>query len=80
MIKSQVLSLLTRLIRKWRYILKNDIETNHKSSDPPTQITRDAHFEQIFITWGFIKTILEDISAIKKEEEKSMAANVSKEK
>jgi hypothetical protein len=56
------------------------MEKNHKASDPPAKITRDSHFEQIFLSWAFVKTLLEDLNAIKIEEEKAIASSPAQEK
>ena len=80
MIKSQVLNLLTRLIRKLRFILRQDLERAGKSSGPVPKLTQEAHFEQIFINQGFIKSVLNDMDTFKREEEKALNPSESKEK
>jgi len=54
MIKGQVLKLLTRLIRKLRFILKQAIPKSETASATPPQLTAEAHLEQLFLGQSFI--------------------------
>lgn len=73
------MSLLTRLVRKLRYIMRKEIDKKDPSSksDP---VTQEAHFEQIFVNCAFVKCLLDDMDTFKREEEKALDASKSTEK
>ena len=76
MVKSQVLSLLTRLIRKLRFIRKHDGGAGRQlDGEQARSLTQEAHLRQLFVHDGFIRAILEDIDTVKRQEEKTMQAS-----
>jgi hypothetical protein len=79
MIKSQVLSLLTRLIRKLRYILRKELERGRQNSEVAGEVTQEAHLQKIYISPAFIKALLDDMDTFKREEEKALVTCESKE-
>ena len=74
MVKSQVLGLLTRLIRKLRFLLKHGAGAGQPRGGPAPALTQDAHLEQLFVHAGFVRTILEDIDTVKRQEERAVQA------
>jgi len=75
MVKSQVLSLLTRLIRKLRFVLKHQAGAGKQLESGAPTLTQEAHLRQLFVHEGFVRTILEDIDTVKRQEEKAMQAS-----
>jgi hypothetical protein len=65
MIKSQIIDLLTRLVRKLRYILRLDLEKKPAKSTSASALTSASHLEQIFIEPSFIKVVLDDMDLFK---------------
>jgi len=71
MIKSQILKLLTRLIRKLRFILRQDPARRPSKESPAAQsITSEAHFEEICISQDFVTALLSDIEVAKQQDER----------
>jgi hypothetical protein len=77
MVKSQVLSLLTRLVRKLRYILRHDTASGLQLENTAAPLTQEAHLRQLFVPEGFVRALLEDIDTVKRQEEKAMQASES---
>lgn len=70
MVKSQILKLLTRLIRKLRFILRQGQPSNpdQKLPEAPVHIP-EAHFEEICISQQFIKSLIGDIEVAKSQDD-----------
>jgi hypothetical protein len=73
MVKSQVLRLLTRLIRKLRHVLGFERLKNEKVTTDST-ITQENHLKRLSINVDFLKCILDDIDAAKRQEDKALQA------
>lgn len=75
MIKSQILKLLTRLIRKLRFLLR---QSQVSSSDAKASEIQEAipasHFEEICISSQFVKSLLCDVEVAKNQDEKEAAS------
>mmetsp|Transcript_28539 Transcript_28539/g.43133 ORF Transcript_28539/g.43133 Transcript_28539/m.43133 type:complete len:93 (-) Transcript_28539:4202-4480(-) len=71
LIKSQVIHLLTRLLRKLRHILKKKPSAK--------ELSKEEHLSQLFISPDFIRTILNDMEVFKKEEESQFHPSEQKE-
>lgn len=73
MFKSQVLRLLTRLIRKLRYILRKEGQKGPSGTPTTQKVTIEAHLQKTYISEAFIKVILDDVDTAKRAEESAAA-------
>lgn len=76
MIKSQILKLLTRLIRKLRFLLRQGQASTPDGKTKEIQEAAPAsHFEEICISPQFVKSLLCDIEVAKNQDEMEARAS-----
>lgn len=73
MFKSQVLRLLTRLLRKLRYILRQEGQKGPSGTPSNPKEAIEAHLQNTYISEAFIKVILDDMDTAKRAEEGAAA-------
>lgn len=75
MIKSQILKLLMRLIRKLRFLLRQGQASPPDGKTQEIQETVPSHFEEICISSQFVKSLLCDIEVAKNQDEMEARAS-----
>lgn len=75
MIKSQILKLLMRLIRKLRFLLRQGQASPSDGKIQEIQETAPSHFEEICISSQFVKSLLCDIEVAKNQDEMEARAS-----